>query len=151
MDKYIYIITPLIAWAIAQSLKHVFISYNRKRKVLDQPSSGRNAILMIAPSGGMPSAHSATVVALATIVGLVNGLDSPEFAIALLFAAVVMYDAMMVRYSSGEQGEAILSIIKGLKLGVKKPKVAKGHLLSEVAAGALIGLIVATVVFLIIK
>ncbi len=151
MDKYIYIVTPLVAWAIAQSLKHVFVSYNKKRKVLDQPDQNQNALLMIAPSGGMPSAHSATVVALAAIIGLVDGVDSSIFAVAILFAAVVMYDAMMVRYSSGEQGEAILSILAKMKSGIKKPKVAKGHLLSEVIVGALIGWVVAFVVFLITK
>ena len=151
MDKYVYIVTPLIAWAIAQSLKHVFVSYNKKRKVLDQPDQNQNALLMIAPSGGMPSAHSATVVALAAIIGMVDGVDSSIFAVAILFAAVVMYDAMMVRYSSGEQGEAILSILAKMKSGIKKPKVAKGHLLSEVIVGALIGWVVAFVVFLITK
>ncbi len=151
MDKYIYIVTPLIAWAIAQSLKHVFVSYNKKRKVLDQPDQNQNALLMIAPSGGMPSAHSATVLALAAIIGMVDGVDSSIFAVAILFAAVVMYDAMMVRYSSGEQGEAILSILAKMKSGIKKPKVAKGHLLSEVIVGALIGWVVAFVVFLITK
>ncbi len=151
MEKYIYIVTPLIAWAVAQSLKHVFVSYNKKRKVIDQPDQNENALLMIAPSGGMPSAHSATVVALATIIGMVHGFESELFAVSILFAAVIMYDAMMVRYSSGEQGEAILSILKELKSGIKKPKVAKGHLLSEVLVGALIGWVVAFVVFLITR
>lgn len=155
MDKYIYIetplyiVTPLLAWAIAQGLKHVFVSYNRKRKVIGQPGQNKNTMLIIAPSGGMPSAHSATVVALAVIIGLVEGVESPVFAVAALFAAVVMYDAMMVRYSSGEQGEAVLSILNTMKANIKKPKVAKGHLLSEVLAGAGIGLTVAVVVFLI--
>ena len=151
MEKYIYIVTPLIAWAVAQSLKHVFVSYNKKRKVIDQPDQNENALLMIAPSGGMPSAHSATVVALATIIGMVHGFESELFAVSILFAAVIMYDAMMVRYSSGEQGEAILSILKELKSGIKRPKVAKGHLLSEVLVGALIGWVVAFVVFLITR
>jgi acid phosphatase family membrane protein YuiD len=151
MEKYIYIVTPLIAWTVAQSLKHVFVSYNKKRKVIDQPDQNENALLMIAPSGGMPSAHSATVVALATIIGMVHGFESELFAVSILFAAVIMYDAMMVRYSSGEQGEAILSILKELKSGIKKPKVAKGHLLSEVLVGALIGWVVAFVVFLITR
>ncbi len=150
MEQYIYILTPLTAWAIAQGLKRVFVSYNRKRKVIDQPKSS-SILLPIAPSGGMPSAHSATVVALAAIIGLRLGLDSPLFALALLFAAVVMYDAMMVRYSVGEEGEAILSIIQKLKLDVKKPRVAKGHLPVEVAVGALIGVLTACAVFLATK
>ena len=151
MDTYIYIVTPLLAWALAQGLKHVFVRYNRRRKVIDQPEANKNLLIAIAPSGGMPSAHSSTVTALATIVGLVNGFDSAIFAIALLFAAVVMYDAMMVRYSSGEQGEAILAVLKEMKSSITKPKVAKGHLPSEVLAGAGIGLAVALVVFLVTK
>ena len=150
MKQYIYIITPLIAWAVAQGLKHVFVSYNKRRKVLDQPKSSQ-VLLAFAPSGGMPSAHSATVVSFATIIGLMLGFDSPMFAMAGLFAGVVMYDAMMVRYSSGEQGEVLLSLLNELKSPVKKPKVAKGHLPTEVAVGALIGIIVAAVVFFIAK
>lgn len=149
MEQYIYIVTPLIAWMIAQAGKHVFVRYNRRRKVIDQPAG--QSVMALIPSGGMPSAHSATVVALATIIGLRVGFDSPIFAVALLFVAVVMYDAMMVRYSSGEQGEAILAILKHLKTNIPKPKVARGHLLSEVIVGALIGIVVATVVFLITK
>lgn len=151
MNQYIYIVTPLIAWAIAQTLKHAFVRYNKKRKVIGRIGSETSLLLTIAPSGGMPSAHSATVVALAAIVGMRDGMDSAVFAVALLFGAVVMYDAIMVRYSVGEQGEALLSLLKELKSGIKKPKVAKGHLLSEVLAGAVIGLVVAAVVFLVTK
>lgn len=150
MHEYIYIITPLIAWAIAQGAKHLFVRYNRKRKIIDQPRAS-SVLLPLAPSGGMPSAHSATVVSLAAIIGLADGLTTPVFAVSLLFAAVVMYDAMMVRYSSGEQGEAVLSILKELKTTIKHPKVAKGHLPSEVLVGALIGLATAVVVFLVTK
>lgn len=150
MDTYLYIFTPLIAWAIAQGGKRLFVRYNRKRKVLDQPES-TNVVLPFAPSGGMPSAHSATVVALAAIIGLKLGISSPEFAIALLFAAVAMYDAMMVRYSSGEQGEAIISLLKESHSKVRPPKVAKGHLPIEVAVGVVIGVAVACVVYLATK
>jgi len=150
MEQYLYIVTPLIAWAIAQGAKHLFVRYNKRRKIIDQPKAS-SVLLPLAPSGGMPSAHSATVVALASIIAMQSGINSPLFAVALLFAAVVMYDAMMVRYSSGEQGEAILSILGKLKSNIQHPKVAKGHLPAEVAAGALIGIVTAAVVFLITK
>lgn len=150
MSDYVYIIAPLIAWVIAQGSKRIFHRYNKKRKIIDQSDSA-NPLIALVPSGGMPSAHSATVAALVGIIGMKIGIDSPLFAVALLFAAVVMYDAMMVRYSSGEQGESILSILKEIKSTSKRPKVAKGHLPSEVAVGALIGLVVSGVVFLITK
>ncbi len=150
MKEYLYILTPAIAWAVAQGLKHVFVRYNRRRKVIDQPDTAK-VLLPLAPSGGMPSAHTATVVGLASIVGLGQGFDSPVFAIAVCLAAIVMYDAVMVRYSSGEQGEAILSILDHLKSGIKRPKVAKGHLLSEVVVGAVIGLVTSTVLYIVVK
>lgn len=150
MNQYVYIITPLISWTIAQGAKHLFVQYNRKRKIIDQPKAS-SVLLPLAPSGGMPSAHSATVVALTAIIGLTDGIGSPVFAVSLLFTAVVMYDAMMVRYSSGEQGEAILSMLRALKSDIKHPKVAKGHLPSEVAVGVLIGLVTASVVFLVTR
>lgn len=128
----------------------MFVRYNKRRKIIDQPKAS-SVLLPLAPSGGMPSAHSATVVALASVIAMESGVDSPLFAVALLFAAVVMYDAMMVRYSSGEQGEAILSILGKLESNIQHPKVAKGHLPAEVAAGALIGIVTAAVVFLITK
>jgi len=94
----------------------------------------------------MPSAHSASVVALLTIIGLKDDISSPVFAVSLLFAAVVMYDAVMVRRSSGEQGEAVTRLIKESKSSIKLPRVAKGHTPLEVLAGAVVGLLVAFLV-----
>ena len=90
-------------------------------------------------SGSIPSPHSETVVTMAPAIGLHAGVVSAFFALSVLFAAVVMYDALMVRRSSGEQGVAILRLLKDLKSKIVPPKVAKGHLPTEVAAGALLG------------
>lgn len=150
MSNLIYIIVPLVAWAIAQAAKHLFVRYNKRRKIIDQPDSA-HVLLPFTPSGGMPSAHSATVTALATILGCRLGIDSPVFAVALLMAAVVMYDAVMVRFSSGEQGETILAILSHLKTSITRPKVAKGHTVPEVMVGAAIGAAVALMTFWMIK
>jgi acid phosphatase family membrane protein YuiD len=99
-------------------------------------------------SGGMPSSHSATVVAMATIIGLHDGIGSGLFALSALFALIVMYDAMKVRRSSGEQGEAIRELIKEQKSKVKLPRAAKGHTPMEVIAGASLGFVVGVIVFL---
>ena len=150
MSNLIYIIVPLVAWAIAQAAKHLFVRYNRGRKIIDQPDSA-HVLMPFAPSGGMPSAHAATVTALMTILGLKLGIDSPVFAVALLMAAVVMYDAVMVRYSSGEQGVTILAILSHLKTSIARPKIAKGHTIPEVIVGAAIGALVATMTFWMMK
>jgi len=96
----------------------------------------------------MPSAHSASVVALVVVVGFKDGIDSAVFGIALLFAAVVMYDAVMVRRSSGEQGAALRGLFHELKLDPIAPfRTAKGHLPREVLGGAVVGVLVGLAVY----
>lgn len=58
-------------------------------------------------AGGMPSSHSALVCSLAVGMAKVNGFSSPEFALALAFAAVVLYDAMGVRRAAGEHAKML--------------------------------------------
>lgn len=140
---YMFVATPMIAWIAAQGAKHLFVRYNRRAKVIDQP---KRAQLWMA-SGGMPSAHSATVVALSEVVGLTQGFNSPLFAVCGWFSAIVIYDAIMVRYSSGKQGDALVELIKEQRSKVTPPKVAHGHTLLEVAAGSLLGVVVGLVVF----
>lgn len=134
-----YLVSIIAAWVVAQGAKYV-VAVVRSRNI----RNFRHLYL----SGNMPSAHSASVVALMTTVGGLNGPDSAVFAIATLFAAIVMYDAVMVRRSSGEQGEALDALLKELMSKVRKPRSAKGHTPTEVAVGALLGLVVGTVVIL---
>lgn len=99
-----YLIAIAAAWVVAQGAKFLIESV-RRRGPIDYKS--------LYSSGDMPSSHTAAVIALMTVVGLKNGIDSAVFGIATLFAAIVMYDAVMVRRSSGEQGAAI----RELKVG----------------------------------
>lgn len=136
-----YLLAGLIAWFIAQVIKYILAS-------IKKPQS--TAIQQLYLSGGMPSAHSATCMALLVTIGLVDGIGSAVFAVAALLSAIVMYDSVMVRRSSGEQGVAIESILKELKSGIHRPFIAKGHTIAEVAAGAILGWIVGlAVVYLI--
>ena len=137
-----YIIAVIVAWVAAQGSKYL-IEVVKTRSL----ASFRQLYL----SGNMPSSHSATTVALATVVGLLDGIESAVFGVAALFAAIVMYDAVMVRRSSGEQGAAIGALIKEQKSRVPLPRTAKGHEPQEVAVGALLGLIIGFVVFFIIR
>lgn len=141
---YMFIVAPLIAWCVAQGLKRVFVRYNRRAKVIDQTK--KTQLLIV--SGGMPSAHSATVTALSTVVALTQGLNSPLFAVSLMFSVVVLYDAIMVRYSSGKQGDAIVELLKEQKSKVTPPRVAHGHTPVEVLAGTAIGVVIGVVVFI---
>jgi acid phosphatase family membrane protein YuiD len=97
-------------------------------------------------SGGMPSAHSALVTALATAVGRVLGLGSPVFAIAAVFAGIVMYDAAGVRLAVSLQARILNHMIddffheRGLQ--PKRLRELIGHTPREVLAGAGVGIVV---------
>jgi len=130
-----YIVAITAAWLISQGMKYLIVAIKQRRF---------DHVRQLYLSGNMPSAHSATVVALVVIVGLRDGFSSALFGLAALFAAIVMYDAMMVRRSSGEQGAAIQQLIR-------LPRAAKGHTPLEVVVGALLGTIVGVVVFLATK
>lgn len=132
----IYIVIGLTAWVIAQLTKYIIATLTKK-KLAD---SSRLYL-----SGGMPSAHATTTVAMLTAIAIKEGVGSGLFAVMAIFTAVVIYDAVMVRRSSGEQGEAILSLIHERKSKVIKPFVAKGHTVIEVLAGSIIGFVVAVV------
>ncbi len=133
-----YLLAIAAGWVIAQGLKYIFAVVR---------SGSLRQLRQLYLSGNMPSSHAASVVALAMVIGLKDKIDSPVFAVAALFAAIVMYDAMMVRRSSGEQGIALQRLIREQKSKVPLPRAAKGHTPLEVLAGALLGAVIGTVVF----
>ena len=100
-------------------------------------------------SGGMPSAHSAMVCALATAIAIKDGFGSAYFAIAVILALVVTYDAAGVRQSVGHQSVVLNRII--LELKRKEPMIKieadlrelMGHTPFEVYIGAALGIGVA--------
>jgi uncharacterized protein len=137
-----YIIAVILGWLIAQGGKYVLVVI-RERSL--------SHIRQLYLSGNMPSAHTATVIALLTVIGLRDGFGTGLFGLAALFAAIVMYDAVMVRRSSGEQGEAIQLLIKEQKSAVRLPRAAKGHKPLEVVVGGVLGVVIGLVVFLATK
>lgn len=99
-------------------------------------------------TGGMPSSHSAGVMGLSTAVGLIRGFDSIEFAIALGYAFIVMYDAAGVRRAAGKQAACLNKIImdlykQDLVEAGGKLKELLGHTPMQVLAGAVFGIIYA--------
>ncbi len=134
-----YIATIILSWLVAQGAKYVVMA------VRNRTLRGFRQLYL---SGNMPSAHTSTVVSMATVVGLINGFDGALFGIAVMVAGVVMYDAVMVRRSVGEQGEAVQRLIKLTKSSVALPRAAKGHTPVEVLVGAVLGVIIGLVVFI---
>ncbi|XP_073143777.1 uncharacterized protein [Henckelia pumila] len=138
------LMSALLAFAIAQSIKLVTSWYKENHWDLKQ----------LVGSGGMPSSHSATVVALAVAVGLHDGFGGSLFATAFILACVVMYDATGVRLHAGRQAEVLNQIVCELPaehpLAESRPlRELLGHTPSQVIAGALLGLFTATVIHLI--
>lgn len=135
--------TLLIAttsWVVAQFLKVVGGLIRERR--LDMSFFIR--------SGGMPSSHTALVTSLATSVGILRGLNSVEFAIAAVFASIVMYDAAGVRRSVGQQSVILNRIL--LELREHRPKDVEhdvrelfGHTPFQVFSGGLLGIGIAVV------
>jgi acid phosphatase family membrane protein YuiD len=96
-------------------------------------------------TGGMPSSHSAFVSALATSVGQSIGWESPEFAIAVVFAFIVMYDATGVRQAAGQQARILNQIIDELfqehpQFNEDRLKELLGHTPFQVIVGLTLGI-----------
>ena len=134
------------AWALAQLIKLFTVLAKEKR--LD--------LRYLVTSGGMPSAHSSTVCALATAVALIQGLDSVVFGITAILAILVMYDAAGVRRAVSRQSTVLNRIVR--EIMVKRPRDEVEHDLRElightpfqVIAGGILGVALAWVWLIII-
>ena len=129
-----FLLAPLVAWTIAQAAKLLLTSFRERRLNLR----------VLAETGGMPSSHSAIVMALTAAVGKYSGLGSAPFAIALIFTFVVMYDAAGLRRAAGRQAEVLNRLVEDLvhMRGVQEAHLREllGHTPFEVLVGAVIGL-----------
>ncbi len=130
------------AWLIAQVLKTIIYvivnkNFNPERLLGD---------------GGMPSSHSATVMALVTSTAFYFGADTFEFAVSAILALIVMHDAMGVRRETGKQAKVINNMMDWLAEfssdipPEEKLKEFVGHSPTQVFFGALLGVIVGIVV-----
>lgn len=134
-----YIWAVVIAWTAAHIVKYIIaIVRGNQKKFTSQ----------VFISGGMPSSHVATAMALWVVILLIDGPSSGLFGLATLFVLVVGHDAVRVRRSSGEQGEALLLVMQETKSKAIIPRVAKGHTLPEIIVGAVFGAAIGIVVFL---
>jgi hypothetical protein len=118
--------------------------------VIELIRDGKVSLRYLVTTGGMPSAHSALVASLATSVGQTKGWSSPEFAIACLFAVIVMYDAAGVRQAAGKQARILNQMIEELfrehkQFSEEKLKELLGHTPFQVLVGLILGITVSLV------
>lgn len=137
------LINAIIGWFCAQVLKTITHLIVYKKLVWER----------LIGDGGMPSAHSATVCALATTTFITVGPSSPEFAIALILAIIVMHDACGVRLETGKQAliiKEMMEIIENMSntslSAEDKLKTFVGHTKLQVTMGALLGIVVAVLI-----
>lgn len=133
-----------IGWFSAQVAKTILHLIITKEFVLER----------MVGSGGMPSCHSATVCSLSTAAFFEFGAGSFEFAISLLLAIIVMYDAMGVRRETGIQAKLLNDMLKTFEdMGRSeisahdKLKEFVGHTPLQVLAGAIWGICVAIILY----
>ncbi|MBV9328868.1 MAG: divergent PAP2 family protein [Chloroflexi bacterium] len=123
----------IVAWLVAQFSKPL-LHYAHTRRL---------NFRYLVTAGGMPSSHSAVVVALATRVGVDTGLSSILFALSVVFAAVVMYDAAGVRRAVSVQARILnrmlAEMIEAQHFNEERLRELVGHTPFEVFVGALIG------------
>lgn len=138
------LIAGIISWLTAQVLKTILYALINKELNLTR----------LTGDGGMPSAHSATVTAVAVMTGLTCGFDTPLFAVACIIAIIVMHDAMGVRLETGKQAKllnemvALFEALGQSKLSMeKKLKEFVGHTPLQVMAGMLVGLAVSCIYY----
>jgi acid phosphatase family membrane protein YuiD len=133
-------VASFYGWFVAQFLKVVLTLIFEKKL---------NLYRMVG-SGGMPSSHSAMVMALSTAVGLRLGFDSILYAVSMAFSLVVMYDASGVRRAVGKQAIIVNTILDDLYEHKPIPhdrlKELVGHTPFEVFAGAVLGIVIDNIV-----
>ena len=139
-EEYKYIIVPFLVWFGIQLFKFIY----------DLVKSKKFNFKRLMQAGGMPSSHSGVVISLTTMIGKNVGINSPLFAVALIFSFIVMYDAAGVRRAAGKPAKLLNKIVEtpgltGLQVSERLVEVL-GHTPVQVIVGAAIGVVVGLLV-----
>lgn len=138
MNGIYALVAFVFGWLIAQLWKLIQGALSGRQKGVKRDL--KDWVGYFTRSGGMPSGHSACMVATSVYLGCVFGWDSGVFALAVASTAIVLYDATHVRYAVGLQGEALNKILR--KNGEKPLPLTEGHTVSQVVVGCILGVAV---------
>lgn len=129
----IYVLAPFLGWFFAHVVKFI---------VTLVASGGREKSLRIFfRAGGMPSSHTSVMVSTVVVLAGVQGVGAPIVGLGVALTALVIYDAINVRRSVGEQGDVLRKVAAHTKVE-DRFRIAYGHTGPEVIGGAIVGLIV---------
>ena len=142
MNLHVLFCNPIIncglfAWFLAQAVKVVLYAFLARKLDLGRFVS----------SGGMPSSHSALVVACTAAIGKLYGIQGPVFALSVIMSSVVMYDACNVRRSAGDTARLVNQLLEHVERLTAEDfadslREVMGHTPLQVLMGALLGLAV---------
>lgn len=135
MTEFKFLYVPLLMWFGIQLFKVIY----------DLVTTKKFNFKRILGAGGMPSSHSAVVTSLATLIGKYEGVTTSIFALSVIFAFIVMYDAAGIRRAAGKQAKLLNKLVEtpglsGVEVGERLVEVL-GHTPTQVLVGALIGII----------
>lgn len=145
MEKVIFLFGAFVSgWLVAQLCKLITGLAKKRSKF-----TFSDFLYFAFKSGGMPSGHTASFMALTTAIGLMYGFDTPVFVLALCTTIIFVYDAVNVRYAVGEQGRLLNEIARSDNNAKTKPmKIVEGHTIPQVIVGAIIGILLGVAAFL---
>ena len=136
------LVAAFLSWAIAQISKTILELFKQRKLIISR----------LVSSGGMPSSHSALVTGLATATGRQMGVSSPLFAVAVVLASIVMYDAAGVRRAVSIQARILNQMIEeafqGSPMAEKRLRELIGHTPIQVVAGGILGFCVGLLITL---
>lgn len=133
----------VVAWFVAQTSKVVLGLVQGYRT--GEITSFATAVGYFFRSGGMPSGHTASFLALCVYLGCEFGFTSGLFALAVAVAIIIVYDAIHVRYAVGEQGKVLNQLLREQEK-LELP-VVEGHTVPQVIVGGVIGVVVGLGIF----
>lgn len=135
-EQYKFLIVPISVWFFIQLFKVIW----------DLVETRKFNFKRILGAGGMPSSHTGVVTSLAAMIGKSQGFTSPIFALSVIFAFIVMYDAAGIRRAAGKQAKLLNKLIEtpGLSNIQVQEKLVEvlGHTPTQVLVGAIVGVVV---------
>ena len=137
-DQLPILLSCLAAWFLSQVVKALLNVWQQREL---------NPLQAIFATGGMPSAHAASVSALTAAIFLHEGI-STAFAVAVILMFVTLRDAVGVRLAAGEQARILNEVLVKLNLEYPALHVDHGHTTAQVVVGVGVGIAAATVVMM---
>jgi acid phosphatase family membrane protein YuiD len=124
-----YAVAPFVGWLVSGTIKSIHTSITARRAQTD-----------FLGYGGVPSTHATIVCTTATLIGAREGYSTPEFAIAITVAILVIMDAVSLRQWVGQQATA-LNLLRADEPGLERLRERVGHKPIEILAGIVLGIV----------